>query len=443
MRQASPQPVLSAWDAVALIIGIVVGAGIFKTPSLVAASAGSESLVLLTWLLGGAVSLLGALCYAELATAHPHPGGEYHFLYRAYGPGTGFLFAWTRLMVMQTGSIALLAFVFGDYLQQVLPLAGGSAVYAGLAVVVFTGLNIAGLRSSFGAQRLLAVITVVGLLVLATAGLLLGNEPLPLNPTGIAPSPSGLGMAMVFVLLTFGGWNEAAYVSAEVQDGARNMVRALLLGIFAITLLYLLVNLAYLRVLGRSLQDSPAPGNALMHALFGPTGVVLVSALVAVIALASLNVTILTGARSSFAMARDFRLFRWLDYWNERTGSPITALLVQGAIALLLILLGAFTRNGFATMVEYVSPVFWLFFLLTGLSLFVLRWREPARPRPYSVPAYPLTPLLFCVSCALLLYSSINYTGLGALVGIAVLLAGAPLMFLASAMEKRQTKPQA
>ncbi|HEX5513059.1 MAG TPA: amino acid permease [Gammaproteobacteria bacterium] len=443
MRQDSPQPVLSVWDAVALIVGIVVGAGIFKTPALVAANAGGESFILLTWLLGGAISLVGALCYAELATAHPHPGGEYHFLFRAYGRGTGFLFAWTRLMVMQTGSIALLAFVFGDYFQQILPLAGGSPVYAALAVAVFTGLNVAGLRSSFSAQRLLAVATVVGVLALAMAGLLLGAKPVALGQALVAPSADGLGMAMVFVLLTFGGWNEAAYVSAELRDGPRNMVRALLVSITTITVLYLLVNLAYLRVLGHlSLQSAEAPGSALMYALFGPTGAALVSALVAVVALASLNVTILTGARSSFALARDFRLFRWLDYWHAGTGTPLTALLAQGAIALLLVLLGALTRNGFETMVEYISPVFWLFFLLTGLSLFVLRRREPEAPRPFRVPGYPLTPLLFCASCALLLYSSISYTGVGALVGVAVLSAGVPLMLLASAVEKRHSDSQ-
>lgn len=438
MAQATPRPILSVWDAVALIVGIVVGAGIFKTPALVAANAGSEPMILLSWLLGGAISLAGALCYAELVTSHPHPGGEYHLLFRAYGRETGFLFAWTRLAVMQTGSIALLAFVFGDYFQQLLPVPGGSASYAGLAVVVFTALNAAGVRSSLGTQRLLSLATVLGVLALAGAGLLLGGQPVHLQEARAAASPAGLGMAMVFVLLTFGGWNEAAYVSSEVRDGARSMVRALLIGIVVITLLYMLVNLAYLRVLGGdSLGQSEAPGSALMQALFGRPGAAVVSALVAVVALASLNVTILTGARCNYAMARDFRLFRWLGYWHEKTNTPLTALLAQGLIALLLVLLGAWTRNGFETMVEYVAPVFWLFFLLIGLSLFVLRRREPTTPRPFRVPGYPLTPLLFCASCAMLLYSSLSYTGIGALVGITVLLMGVPLLFVARRMEVR------
>jgi APA family basic amino acid/polyamine antiporter len=438
MAEARPRPVLSLFDAVALTVGVVIGAGIFKTPALVAASAGSGLWVILTWLFGGLISLAGALCYAELVTSYPHTGGEYHFLGRAYGRSTGFLFAWTRLMVMQTGSIALLAFVFGDYMAALVPLGDyGPAWYAAAAVAGFTLLNVTGLQSSCRAQGLLTGITVLGLLVVAVAGFLSAGPVVPqIEPARV--SSESLGMAMIFVLLTYGGWNEAAYISAEVRDVRRTLVRALLWSIGLITLVYLLVNLAYLRVLGTAaLGSSEVPGADLMHAAFGPLGALLTSALIAVVALTSLNVTIFTGARTSYALARDFRLFRWLDYWHPRTNAPMSALLVQGGIALALVLLGALARQGFQTMVEYISPVFWLFFLLTGLSLFVLRWREPARERPFRVPLYPFTPIIFCVSCAYLLYSSLSYTGAGALAGVLVLLAGLPLLWLARRREAR------
>lgn len=432
MSEARPRPVLSVFDAVALTVGVVIGAGIFKTPALVAASAGSELWILLTWLSGGLISLAGALCYAELVTSYPHTGGEYHFLSRAYGRGTGFLFAWTRLTVMQTGSIALLAFVFGDYMAELAPLGrDGAAWYAAGSVVLFTAINLLGLQSSCRVQGLLTAVTVLGLGVLALAGFAAApTSPVELEPARV--SADGLGMAMIFVLLTYGGWNEAAYISAEVRDVRRTLVRALLLSIGVITLIYLLVNAAYLRVLGaQALGDSEVPGADLMSAALGPLGAQLVSGLIALVALTSLNVTIFTGARTGYALARDFRLFHWLDYWHAGTNAPLAALLAQGALALALVGLGALGRQGFQTMVDYVSPVFWLFFLLSGLSLFVLRWREPARARPFRVPGYPWIPILFCASCTYLLYSSLSYTGIGALAGVSVLLLGLPLLWLA------------
>lgn len=440
MSETSPRPLLSVFDAMALTVGIVIGVGIFKTPALVAASAGSELWVILAWLTGAGVSLAGALCYAELVTSYPDAGGEYHFLSRAYGRGTGFLFAWTRLTVMQTGSIALLAFVFGDYMAALWP-ALSPALYAAGAIVAFTLLNLIGLHTSTRVQGTLTVFTVLALVAIALVGLNAPAAPVAIERTGV--SAEGLGMAMIFVLLTYGGWNEAAYVSAEVRDGRRTLVWALLLSIGVIGLVYLLVNLAYLRVLGlEGLGQSAVPGADLMRVALGPAGAALTSALIALVALTSLNVTVFTGARSSYALARDFRLFRWLGHWEARSDAPARALLAQGVLALALVLLGAAARGGFETMVEFLAPVFWLFFLLTGLSLFVLRRREPERERPFRVPLYPFTPLLFCASCAYLLYSSLSYTGIGALVGVLVLLAGLPLLWLARRLQPDATIQQ-
>jgi amino acid transporter len=437
-----PRPLLSVADTVAIVIGIVVGAGIFKTPSLVAAQAGSADLVILAWLLGGLVSLIGALCYAELASAFPHPGGEYHFLTRAYGRGCGFLFAWARMVIIQTGSIALLAYVFGDYAASVVPLGPqGPAIFAVLSVAALTALNLAGIRHSATAQDLLVCVTTAGLLAIIVAGLAQDGAPAPTPPAGDAAtgfSAGGFGLAMVFILLTYGGWNEAAYVSAELRDVKRNMARALLISIGVITALYIAVNLAYLHALGvGGMARSPAVASDLMRAVLGSGGALFVSALVAVVALASINVTIITGARTNYALAQDFSLFGFLGRWNARTGTPTSALWLQGVIAAVLVLFAAANRRQFETVVEYISPAFWSFMLLTGLSLFVLRRREPDAPRPFRVPLYPLTPALLCLSAAYLLYSSISYTQEGALVGLAVLLAGVPLLLIARRSGRR------
>lgn len=433
-KAAQPEPVLDLRDAIALIVGLVVGAGIFKTPSLVAANAGGAWTMLAAWLLGGIVSLIGALCYAELATAFPHAGGDYHFLTRAYGKKLSFLFAWARLAVIATGSIALLAFVFGDYCSRLYSLGEhSSALYAALIVIVLTAVNIAGVKAGAGTQNWLTIVEVLGLLAVAVAGLVLAPAAATAAvPAAAAPGQPAFGLCMVFVLLTYGGWNEAAYISAELKEGRKNMLRALVWSMFIVTALYLLVNLAYLRGLGLAgMARSQVVAADLLQRVWGSAGARLISVIIAVSALTSINATIMVGARSNYALGCDWPVLGFLGRWNARTGSPTQALLLQGAVALALIAFGAFMRQGFETMVDYTAPVFWLFFLLTGLALFVLRWREPQRARPFRVPLYPFLPLAFCASSAWLLYSSLAYTRLGALVGVGVLAAGVPLLALA------------
>ncbi|MGP1685239.1 MAG: APC family permease, partial [Giesbergeria sp.] len=220
---------------------------------------------------------------------------------------------------------------------------------------------------------------------------------------------------------------------AEVKDGRRNMLRALLWSMFIITALYLLVNLAYLRGLGLAgMARSQVVAADLLQQVWGSAGARAISVLIALSALTSINASIIFGARSNYALGRDWPLLSFLGQWNARTDSPTHALLLQGAVALALIAFGVLMRQGFETMVDYTAPVFWLFFLLTGIALFVLRWREPDLARPFRVPLYPVLPLAFCASSAWLLYSSLAYTRLGALVGVAVLAAGVPLLALAA-----------
>ncbi len=427
-RAAEPRPSLSVTDGIALVVGIVVGAGIFKTPALVAAATGSVAAVLGTWLLGGVISAVGALCYAELATTYPSAGGDYHFLRRAYGAPFSFLFGWARLTVIQTGSITLQAFLIGDYASSFLPLGEhSSALYAALVIVVITLLNVLGLRLATAAQRALTLATVAGLLVVVAAGLL---GPVAAAPGPLAGgAPPTFGLAMIFVLLTYGGWSEAAYVSAELHDGRRAVLRTLLGGLALITLLYLLANVAYLRGLGiAGAGASEAVAADLLRGRLGELGALAITAIIIVAAASTMNATVFTGARGAYALGRDLPPLAHLGRWHPGARAPRNALVAQGVIALLLVGLGALTRSGFTAMVEYTAPVFWFFFLATALSLFVLRRTDGARPRGFRVPLYPVLPAAFAMTCAYMLFASVRHTGVGALVGIAVLAAGLPVL---------------
>lgn len=427
---AAPRPTLSVVDGVLITVGIVIGVGIFKTPSLVASGVTSEWAFIGVWLLGGLVTLVGALSYAELAAAHPHAGGEYHFLSRAYGRSLAVLFGWARGTVIQTGAIAAVAFVYGDYAQVVLPLGPhGAAIHAGLAIAAFTALNYVGSIESKRAQIILETLTLLTLAIVVLVGVLSGAKAPP--PAAPSSGSGALGMAMIFVLLTYGGWNEAAYLSAEMKDPQRNMVRVLVLATIAVTGIYVAVNAAFLSVFGlEGLRASKAVGADMMRLAAGDTGAILLSLCVVVAALSTLNATIFTGARVYYAMGKDLPLLPRLGLWDPRGHNPANAILLQGVIALGLVVFGAATRGGFQAMVDYTAPVFWFFLLMVGGAVFILRQREPNRTLPFRVPLYPLTPALFCATCLYMLYSSVAYTGTGAFVGIAVVLAGLPLVLL-------------
>ena len=428
---------LSVIDAVAVITGVVIGAGIFKTPSLVAANSGNEAVTLLLWMAGGVISFVGAMCYAELTTTYPHAGGDYHYLLRALGDAPAFLFAWARMTVIQTGSIAMLAFLIGDYASEVFTLgAYSSSFYAGLTIIMITGINISGINPGMWIQKVLFTAIMLGLLLIAAAGFFV--DSMPVNLTFVSfPSRASLGRAMIFVLLTYGGWNEAAYLSAEVHDTRRNMIRVLFYSIGLITAIYMIINFAFLRSLGVSaMSESEAVASDMMRRVLGENGAICISLLVTLAALSTMNGVIITGARTNYALGRDFPLFNFLGRWQESRSTPVNALVLQGVIALVLVALGTGTRSGFEMMVEYTAPVFWFFFLLVGISLFILRRKDPQIFRPFRVPFYPFTPLLFCAVCVYMLQSSLAYTGKGALIGLCVLLTGIPLLLLKSTRRK-------
>ncbi|MEN9705496.1 MAG: hypothetical protein RLZZ393_1375 [Pseudomonadota bacterium] len=428
MTAHAPRPILRTFDIVSLIVGTVVGAGIYKTPALVAGMVHSDAGLLAFWGLGGLLSILGALCYAELAAAFPDTGGEYHFLRLAWGKRLAFLYAWSRSTVIVTGSIAMLAITFGDYFSPILPLGTHSSYWwAAILTVLLSGVNALGVHKARAAQNLFLGIAVIAIIAIVIAGLRAHGLTPAVTSTPAAEGGSiggRLGLAMVFVLLTYGGWNEAAYISAEAHDARRGVLRGLVLGLGAVTLIYLAVNFAYLHGLGRdAVAASSTPAADLFRVAYGPGSGTLIALIVAVSCMKSVNATIFFGARSNFALGRDWRSFAWLDGWHE-SGAPRRAILVQMLVTLGLIGLATLTRNGFASMVEFTAPVFWLFILMVALAVFRLRHLHPERERPFRVPGYPIVPALFAANAAWLLWSSLSYTGLGAATGVAFLIAG-------------------
>jgi APA family basic amino acid/polyamine antiporter len=431
-----PRHLLHTTGAVAIVVGIVVGAGIFKTPAMVAGMTQDHGWLIAAWLAGALVSLAGALCYAELCAAHPHAGGEYHFLSRAWGKHVAFLYAWSKAMVINTGSIAMLAYAFGDYMTRVVDLgAHSSALWAVAIIIVLTATNILGLTVAARLQTAMVLLLVGGLAAVVVAGFTAPAAGLTSHPapTWFASTPSAgmLGLAMVFVLLTFGGWNEAAYLSAEVLGGPRAVARVLIISLSLITALYLLANLALLHGLGLAgLATSKAAGAEVLGLHFGAWGERLLGVLVALAALTSIHSTMIVGARSNYALGRDWAPLRRLGRWQAGRGAPVNGHVLQTAISLALVVFGAFQADGFEAMVEFTAPVFWTFLFMVGLAVFRLRRRHPGIARPFRVPLYPLTPLVFCAACAWLAWSSVSYAASKAAVHVSLLVMLAGLVVL-------------
>jgi APA family basic amino acid/polyamine antiporter len=434
--KAGPRKELSLFDSAALIVGIIIGIGIFQVAPDVARGVSTWHGVLLIWALGGLLSLFGALGYAELGAAYPYGGGDYVYLSRAYGRWAGFLFAWMQLSIVRPGDIAVVAFAFAAYARTLYnPFHDGSgslslSFYAIAAVVVLTAINVMGVRLGKWTQNLLTLAKALGLLAIVAVALFV---PSGVHSATQAAPPIPASLAMIFVLFTFGGWNEIAYVAAEIKNPGRNIVRALVLGIAAVTGLYLLVNAAYLRALGHAgMTVSKAIAVDAISAAFPQTAGRLIAALVCLSALGAVNGLIFTGARISYAVGADYRIFHWLGKWNERTGTPARALLLQGAIAVALIAaLGSYAE----TLLYTAAPVY-TFQLATSLAVFVLRRKEPHVQRPYRVTGYPFTTIVFCASCAYLIYSAVKYRPLIAACAAVILLLGLPLYWLTSRQPK-------
>ncbi|MEN8254672.1 MAG: amino acid permease [Verrucomicrobiota bacterium] len=423
-----PAKALSLFDSTCIIVGIIVGAGIYETTPMVAACMGGWGGVMAVWLAGGLLALCGALCYAELATTYPRQGGDYVYLNRAYGRWAGFLFGWSQLAVIRPCDIALMAFVFARYASTLYaPFPGIGTFYATGAVVALTTINVLGVRESKWTQNLLTVVKVAGLLFIVVAGLL---APVPEAVPSLGRfSGGGLELAMILVLFTYGGWNEMAYVAAEIKEPRKNIPRSLVLGTLVVVVLYLLINGAFLHALGfEGLAASEAVAVDAVATVLPDSAARVIGIIICISALGAVNGLIFTGARISYAFGMGHRVFQRLGKWHPGFGTPATALVVQGALSLAIVLLA----GSFIDTILYSAPVVWLFFLATGLSLFRLRKKDAATPRPYKVVAYPLVPIIFSATCAFMFFSSTTYAlaekPIGLLVLGSILLAGCGLL---------------
>jgi len=422
-----PAKELTLFDAICLIVGIIVGVGVYQmAPSIARGTSGPWGLLGL-WVAGGLLSLCGALGYAELASAYPREGGDYVYLTRAYGPGAGFLFGWMQLVIVRPGDIAVVAFAFSTYAAAAWAPASESAgaavrVLAAVgAVLCLTGLHVLGVRQGKWTQNLLTVVKVLGLLALVAVA---GWAPTPAEPVPVEGAPLPVGLALIFVLFCFGGWNEMAYVAAELHRPRKNMVRTLVVGTGVVTGLYLLLNASFLHTLGFSgLCASEAVAADSLATGFPRAGSRLISVLICVSALGALSGLIFTGARISYAVGQDHRVFRGLGVWHAVTGTPVRALLLQGGLAIgLIVLLGSFVEA-----ILYTAPAVYTFYLATSLAVIVLRRREPGVERPYRVTGYPWPVLLFSAACAYLLCSAVRYKPGIALAALGLWLLGVPL----------------
>ena len=448
---AAPKRELTLFDSTCIIVGIIIGAGIYRTTPDIAGCVPDTGWLIAVWLLGGLVALVGAVCYAELATAYPRAGGDYVYLTRAFDRPIGFLFAWSELWVVRPGSIGVMAFAFGEFANQIWPRAEADApavhmLYAFVAILALTAVNAMGVRQGKWTQNVLTTAKVIGLLAVIVVGFTYTVPPPEENaataaaekpaepaaetaveptdktteppPAPPAPPPAAakptfslgaFGLAMIFVLFTYGGWNEMGYVGAEVRDPRRNIVRALVLGTLVVATIYVVVNLAFIHALGLAgVRKATAAADVLTLAL-GPWGGWAISLLICISALGAINGQIFTGSRIYYAMGNDHRLYRLLGRWDPKLNTPLWSLVVQATIALGLVMIFGIEPNGFKRMVIFTTPTFWFFLFLVGMSLFVFRAREPDVARPYRVLGYPLTPLLLCLVCLFMLYSSLDW----------------------------------
>ncbi len=432
---ATPQRQLTLLDSVCLIVGIIVGAGIYQAAPDIAKGVSNGYGLLAVWLVGGVLSLLGALGYAELASAYPQQGGDYAYLTRAYGPWAGFLFGWIQLVIVRPGDIAVMAFAFATYARTLYEPSGEvgryvQQLYACSAVAVLTLVNIIGVRQGKWTQNILTFAKVAGLVAIVGVALFSTRTSAPITQ----PQSLPLSLAVILVLFTFGGWNEMAYVAAEVVNPRRNIVRALVLGTTAVTALYLLVNVAFLYALGYAgLNTSHAVAVDTIATVFPRQASLLISLLVCLSALGAVNGLIFAGARISYAVGCDHSLFRPLGQWDARTGTPVRSLLLQGLIAIgLIVVLGSFIN----TLLYTAAPVY-LFYLASSVAVIVLRRKDLQTERPYRVWAYPLTPLIFSATCAFLAYSAVVYKPWVALSALALLLLGLPLYLVSNRVGPR------
>jgi APA family basic amino acid/polyamine antiporter len=445
--QAGLRRDLGIWSAVAIVVGTVIGSGIFRVSSKMVAEVGSPGAVFLVWVFGGVLTLFGALSYAELAAAMPEAGGEYVYLKEAYGPLWGFLYGWTQMWVAKSGSIATIATLFFVYFANFVPILDGVMLtvrlpigpgggpleirygqICSMALILALGaVNYAGVK--FGGRVQVAVtapkLALIGGIILI--GLVAGQGSAA-NLVSSIPAvggATGFFTALVGALWAYDGWNNVSMVSSEIRRPQRSLPRALIAGTAAVIAIYLLTNLAYFRVLSaRDVAAAPRVAALMMQRVFGAVGASAVSVAAMVSIFAALNGSILSGARVPYAMARDGLFFRKVAEVHPVHRTPGVSILALCGWAALLVLTGRFEE-----LYTYVIFASWILYGMTGIAVLVLRRRRPDLARPYRTLGYPGVPVLFVLGAAVVVWSTLFQSPRESLLGLGIILAGLPFYF--------------
>jgi APA family basic amino acid/polyamine antiporter len=435
---------LGTWDGALLTIGSIVGTGIFITTSDMAKVLPHPGLILLVWLMGGLLTLAGALTYGELGAMFPRAGGLYHYVREAYGPLWGFLYGWTAFLVIMSGGIAALGVAFGEYLGSFLPffstghvllsvpvgswtwtLSGGQ-VAAALAIIALTAVNHLGLKEGAWVQNALTVIKIGSIVLFAALGLFVPAKVVPdlYGPAGHIPGGllAAFGVAMIAALWTYDGWYGLTCSAGEVRDPGKSLPRGLILGTAAVTLLYLLLNLVYVRALSvPGMAATPRIAETAAAVLFGPGAARLVSLAVLISTFGCLSSTILYSSRIYLPMAEDGLFFRSLARVDPRHRTPVACLWAQTAWALLLTVSGSYSQ-----LYTYVIFASVIFHIMIAASVFIFRRRRPDHPRPYRTWGYPVVPALFILGCLLLVGNTLKESPVESLFGLGLVALGLP-----------------
>jgi APA family basic amino acid/polyamine antiporter len=410
---------IGLFDATMVVMGGIVGAGIFLTPAIVARETGTYAQMLAAWLVGGVAALLGAFVYAELGARRPLAGGQYVYLREALHPSIAFLYGWALLLVIQTGGMAACAIAFARYFEQLWPTNLPEGALAAVAMALLTLVNCLGVAAGSRLQSVLMLLKIVAL-----AGLIFCGFSVPAAASGPALPGEGLGAAMIAVLFSYGGWQTACFVAGEMKEPRRDLPRALVLGVLGVIALYTLVALTCARALGLgALAASSAPASEVATLALGSRGASLIAACIAISTLGFLSQSILTAPRVYFAMAQDGVFFKGVGRLSERTRAPVVAIVLQGALAVAIALSGTFE-----SILRTVVSMDFVFMALTATCVFVFRKREPKGA--LEMPGHPATTLVFIGICAWVVVATWLRDPVHALYGLALTLAGLPAWLL-------------
>ena len=416
---------LGLFDATMLVMGGIIGSGIFVTPAEVAEHVASAPLIVGVWILGGLVALAASFVYAELACRRPEVGGQYAYLRDAYGQMPAFLYGWGLLLVIQSGGMAAVAITFARYFGNLVQLPVDESAIAVAVLALLTLINCLGVRSGSNLQSGIMVLKILAIGALVLAGLLLApaSKARSLPPhVGTVSALAAIGAAMTPVMFSYGGWQTSGFVAGEMRDPSRDLSRGLLLGVAGVVVLYASVAFVCVHALGPSgLAASKTPATDVMRLALGDRGATFIAIAIAISALGFLSQGMLTAPRVYFAMAEDGLFFKSVAAVNATTRVPIIAIIMQGVAASVIALSGTFGQ-----ILSYVVSVDFIFFGLTGAALFIFRRRDPDQPLAFKMPLHPLTTGLFVTACALTVVATLWNNLANSLIGYAILLAGIP-----------------